>query len=90
MNEILTYLAIGVGLLFLALLIPGLKLIAEGLIRAGLDFFIEILKHKGTFLIWAIKTLAGDHSRVLQHAMQSQEVLDPTQKARRSSDGYVE
>lgn len=88
MNEILTYLAIGVGLLFLALLVPGLKLIAEGIIRAGLDFFIEILKHKGTFLIWAIKTLAGDHSRVFQHALQTEEVLDPTQKARRSAEGH--
>ncbi|GBG14426.1 molybdopterin oxidoreductase [Novimethylophilus kurashikiensis] len=90
MNEYLTYIAIGVGILFLSLLVPGLKMVAEGIIKAGVDFIIEIMKHKATFLIWGIKTLVGDHARVLQHAFQSQDTLDPTQRVRRAAEGYDE
>lgn len=88
MNEYLTYLAIGAGVLFLSLLVPGLKVVAEGIIKALFEFLVELVKHKGTFVIWGIKTLAGDHARVLQHAFQAQDDLDPTQKVRRAAEGY--
>lgn len=88
MNQYLTYIAIGIGLLFLSLLIPGLKIIAEGIIKTVFEFFVEILKHKGTFAIWFIKTLIDDHVRILQHMVQPQDVIDPTQKVRRAAEGY--
>lgn len=88
MNQYLVYLAIGFGLLLVALVVPGLKVIAEALFKALFELLGELLKHKGTFLIWLIKTLFSDHARVLQHALQSRDVLDPTQKIRRKAQGY--
>lgn len=87
MNEYLTYAGIGVGLLFLSLLVPGLKVISEGIIKAVFEFFLELVKHKGTFAIWFVKTLLSDHARVLQHATQSEDDLDPTQRVRRQAEG---
>lgn len=88
MNEYLTYLAIGFGLLLVALIIPGLKVFAEALLKALFEFLGELLKHKSTFIIWFIKTLTSDHARVFQHALQSRDDIDPTQKIRRKAEGY--
>lgn len=82
------YLAIGVGLLLVALVIPGLRVMAEAVLKVIFEFFVEILRHKGTFAIWFIKTLFADHSRVFKHATQSRDVIDPTQKIRRKAEGY--
>ncbi len=88
MNQYLTYVAIGLGILMLALVIPGLKVIAEALLKAIMEFFVELLKHKGTFLIWVVKTLSGDHARLIEHAVKSRYDLDPTEKIKRQAEGY--
>lgn len=88
MNQYLFYIAIGFGILLVALVVPGLKVIAEAIFKALFELFGELVKHKGTFMVWIIKTLTSDHIRVLQHAMQSRDTLDPTQKIRRKAEGY--
>lgn len=88
MNQYLTYIAIGFGLLLVALIVPGLKVIAEAIFKALFEVLGELLKHKGTFIVWIIKTLSADHMRVIQHASQARDVLDPTQKIRRKAEGY--
>lgn len=88
MNEYLLYLVIGFGILLVALIIPGIKIIAEALLKLLLDFLTEVVKHKSTFVIWIIKTLASDHMRLIQHATQSRDVIDPTQRIRRKAEGY--
>lgn len=88
MNQYVIYGAIALGCLVLALLIPGVKVIAELLLKAIVTVTTEILKHKGTFLIWFVKTLSADHGRVFKHATQSKNDLDPTQKIRRKAAGY--
>lgn len=88
MNQYLSYAAIGLGLLLVALVVPGLKVVAEAILKLLLDFIVEVFKHKGTFLVWLIKTLTGDHVRVFQHAVQSRDTMDPTEKIRREAEGY--
>jgi hypothetical protein len=88
MNQYLFYIAIAFGLLLVALVVPGLKVIAEALFKAMFELLGELVKHKGTFMVWIIKTLTGDHMRVIKHAMQSRDTLDPTQKIRRKAEGY--
>jgi hypothetical protein len=88
MNQYLVYIAIGFGILLVALVVPGLKVIAEALFKALFSLLGELFKHKANFFIWIIKTLTGDHVRVLQHAMQARDVIDPTQKIRRKAEGY--
>lgn len=88
MNQYLTYIAIGFGLLLVALVVPGLKVIAEAIFKALFELATELFKHKGTFVIWIIKTLTSDHFRVIQHAVQARDVIDPTQKIRRKAEGY--
>lgn len=85
MNEILMYVAVGFGLLLLALLIPGIKVLAEMLLKGIFAIFGEIFKHKGTFVVWILKTLASDHARVLQHMFQAQNDIDPTARVRKQS-----
>lgn len=86
MNEYLVYLLVGVGILFLSLAVPGLKVIAEAILKGIMELLIEILKNKGSFLVWFIKTLLSDHTRVLRHAVQARDVIDPTQKVRRATE----
>lgn len=88
MNQYLMYIAIGFGILMLALIIPGLKVIAEALLKGILEIGVELLKHKGAFVVWLIKTLTGDHARVVQHAFNSRDELDPSERIRRKSAGY--
>lgn len=88
MNQYLTYAAIAVGLLFVSLLIPGLKILAEAIIKVFLEFFIELLKNKATFVVWFVKTLFSDHFRIIKHATTSRDVIDPTQRVRRKAEGY--
>lgn len=88
MNQYLFYLAIGFGILLVALVVPGLKVIAEAIFKALFELLGELIKHKGTFLVWIIKTLSSDHIRILQHATQSRDTIDPTQKIRRKAEGY--
>lgn len=88
MNQYLLYVLIGFGILILCLVIPGLKVIAEAILKLLMDFIVELVKHKGTFFIWAIKTLAGDHVRLLTHALKPRDEIDPTQKIRRKAKGY--
>lgn len=88
MNQYLVYLAIGFGILLVALVVPGLKVIAEAIFKALFELMTEMLKHKGTFAVWIVKTLSSDHIRVIQHAMQSRDTIDPTQKIRRKAEGY--
>jgi len=88
MNEILMYVAIGFGILILALIVPGLKLIAEALLKVFLEGVYSVLRHKGLFLVWVVKTLATDHIRILRHAFTARDTLDPTQKVRRKVEGY--
>ena len=88
MNQYLTYAAIAFAILVVALVVPGLKVIAEAIFKLFFELVTETVKHKGTFVIWTIKTLAGDHVRVMQHATQSRDSLDPTQKIRRKAEGY--
>lgn len=88
MNQYLVYLLIAVGLLLVALVIPGLKVVAELVLKAIAEFFGLLLQHKMTFFVWAVKTLVGDHSKVLVHALKSRDELDPTFKVRRKAEGY--
>lgn len=88
MNEYLTYLLIGVGVLLVALLVPGVKVLAEALLSGFFAFMREFTKHLSTFLVWTIKTLSGDHMRVLRHALVKRDELDPTQRIRRKAEGY--
>lgn len=90
MNQYLLYLVIGVGVLLVALVVPGLKVIAEAIFKVLFELLTELVKHKGTFLIWLIKTLTADHGRVVRHASQTRDSLDPTQKIRRKAEGYDE
>lgn len=88
MNQILAYMGIGVGLLFVALLIPGLKLIAEAILKVLLDVFFGMFRQKGSFIVWFFKTIIGDHARIFRHATTSRDVIDPTNKVRRKAKGY--
>ncbi|HDR9103485.1 TPA: hypothetical protein QDB04_000205 [Burkholderia vietnamiensis] len=88
MNEYLTYIAIGFGLLLVSLVVPGLKVIAEAIFKAIFELITELFKHKFTFLVWIVKTLSSDHIKVIQHATQARDVIDPTQKIRRKAEGY--
>ena len=88
MNQYLLYGAIGVGCLLLALLVPGVKVLAELILKGLITISGELLKHKATFWVWFIKTLTADHSRVFKHATQKRDEIDPTQKIRRSAEGY--
>lgn len=88
MNQYLVYAAIGLGLLLVAMVVPGLKVLAEAILKLLLELFVEIFKRKGMFLVWMVKTLTGDHVRVFQHAMQTRDTLDPTEKIRREAEGY--
>lgn len=88
MNEYYIYLLIGLGVLLAALVVPGLKVIAEGILKLLMDFFIEIFKHKGTFFVWFVKTLVADHVALLMHAIKKRDDIDPTQKIRRKAKGY--
>ncbi len=88
MNQYLTYILIGFGLLLVALVVPGVKVIAEAIFKALFELLGELVKHKGTFVVWLVKTLFADHARVLRHASQSRDSIDPTQKIRRKAEGY--
>ena len=90
MNQYLVYFAIGIGLLLVALVVPGLKVLAEAILKLLLEVFVEIFKRKGMFIVWLVKTLAGDHMRLIQHATQDRDTLDPTEKIRREAEGYEE
>jgi hypothetical protein len=90
MNQYLVYVAIGFGILLIALVVPGLKVIAEALFKALFSLLGELFKHKANFFIWIIKTLTTDHMRVIQHAMQARDVIDPTRRIRRKAEGYEE
>ena len=68
------------------LLVPGLSIIAQALIKLAFDFVVELVKHKGTFIVWLVKTLLSDHKRVIRHALLSKDSLDPTQKVRNSAE----
>lgn len=88
MNEYLFYFAIGFGVLLLALVVPGLKVIAEAVVKLLMDFIVEVVKHKGTFVVWFVKTLASDHVLVFVHATKPRDEIDPTQRIRRKAKGY--
>lgn len=88
MNQILVYVGIGFAVLFLAMVVPGLKVIAEGILKLLMDFFVEIFKHKSTFFIWFVKTLVADHIALFMHAIKKRDDIDPTQKIRRQAKGY--
>lgn len=88
MNEYLLYAAIGFGLLLVSLVVPGLKVVAEAIFKLLMDLFVEIFKHKGTFVIWFIKTLANDHVALLTHSAKARDEIDPTQRIRRKAKGY--
>lgn len=88
MNQYLVYAGIGFGILLVCLVIPGLKIIAEAIFKSLVEFLTEMLKHKGTFLIWFIKTLFSDHFLIFQHASQGRDTIDPTQRIRRKAMGY--
>lgn len=88
MNQVLTYIAIGGGLLLLSLLIPGLKLVAEAILKVSMEFFFSLFRHKGSFVVWFLKTIVSDHSRVLRHATTSRDIIDPTIKVKRQTQGY--
>lgn len=88
MNEYLTYAAIAVGVMLIALLIPGLKVMAEGVLGGVFALLGALLKHGGTFAVWAIKTMSGDHLRILRHALTRRDEVDPTQRIRRRAEGY--
>ena len=88
MNQYLYYIAIGFGILLVMMLIPGIKVVAEWILKTILDLFVEVFKHKGTFMVWLVKTVVGDHGRVFRHASTARDELDPTQKIRRAEAGY--
>lgn len=88
MNQYALYGLLGLGILILSLVIPGVKVVSEALFKALMAFLVEILKHKGTFMVWFIKTITSDHLRVLQHATMARDALDPTQKIRRKAAGF--
>lgn len=88
MNQYLIYIGIGFAVLIVCLIIPGVKIIAEAIFKGIVEMATELFKHKSTFIIWFIKTLASDHLRVIQHATQARDTIDPTQSIRRKALGY--
>ncbi|MFY2597426.1 hypothetical protein ACOTHJ_15320 [Achromobacter xylosoxidans] len=88
MNQYLIYIGIGFAILLVCLIIPGVKIIAEAIFKGLVEMTTELFKHKSSFVIWLIKTLVSDHLRVLQHATQSRDTIDPTQSIRRKALGY--
>ena len=87
MNEYLMYLAIGFGGLLVALLIPGVNVLAQMLLKGLASALLVVLQHKGVFLVWFVKTVLADHTKVFQHATQTEDTIDPTQKIRREAEG---
>ena len=94
MNEILLswlgYAGIGLAVLCLAYFIPFTHDLTVLVLKGLLFLLTELLRHKMAFLIWFFKTIMADHARVFQHATQTEEELDPTQKIRRQAKGYLE
>ena len=88
MSDYLIYLGVGLGALLLALIIPGIKVLAEALLKLFFELFVGLFKHKGNFVIWFIKTLFSDHARIFKHALTARDEIDPTQKIRRKAQGY--
>lgn len=88
MNQLLIYSLIAIGGLLVALMIPGVKVIAEMVLKGLVELMGNLLKHKSSFLIWAVKTLISDHVRLFEHAIQARDTIDPTQKIRRKVMGY--
>lgn len=88
MNTLLMYALIGLGVLLVMLLIPGVKVLAELVLKGLLGLFGEVLRHKGIFGVWFVKTIVSDHARLFRHATTSRDKLDPTQKIRREAAGY--
>lgn len=82
MNEYLVYAGIVLGTLFLALLVPGLRVLAEPIVKGLIEIVFELLKHKGSFVIWFFKTLYQDHLLVFKHMCQAKDSIDPTQRVR--------
>lgn len=82
MNEYLTYIGIGAGLLLVSLLIPGIKVLTEPIAKGIMEIVIEVFKHKGSFVIWFIKTIYQDHLLIFRHMLTSKDTLDPTQRVR--------
>ena len=81
------YAALGLGALALAYVFPLTSALTE-LVLKGLGMaLLEIFKQKLAFIVWFIKTLSADHSRVMQHAFQSEDDIDPTQRIRRQAAG---
>lgn len=88
MNEFFFYGLIGVGVVLVLMVVPGTKVLGEALLKLLIDFIAELLKHKSSFVVWALKTLVSDHYRIIQHAVTSRDTLDPTQRIRRKQMGY--
>lgn len=88
MNQYLFYAGVAVAILLVCLVIPGLKIIAEAILKGVIEFLTELLKHKSTFIIWFIKTLFADHFLLLRHATTARDTIDPTQRIRRAAMGY--
>lgn len=88
MNEYLVYIAIFVGVLLVCLVIPGVKVIAEAILKLSIELGGGLLKNKSNFVIWYIKTLLSDHVAIVRHATQSRDTIDPTQHVRRHAEGY--
>ncbi|WP_087866174.1 hypothetical protein [Comamonas thiooxydans] len=88
MNEFFFYGLIGVGVVLVLMVVPGTKVLGEALLKLLIDFIAELLKHKSSFVVWALKTLVSDHYRIIQHAFTSRDTLDPTQRIRRKQMGY--
>lgn len=94
MNEIFVSWAMVVGIGFAALVLAYFIPFTQGLAILAFQgiFFVvkELLHHKWLFLIWFFKTIGSDHARVFQHATQTEEELDPTQRIRRQAKGYLD
>jgi hypothetical protein len=90
MNQYLAYIGIGLGILLVCMVVPGLKVVAEAIFKLLFEFLVEVVKRKGSFLVWLVKTLVGDHGRLIMHALQTRETLDPTEQIRLEAEGYAD
>jgi hypothetical protein len=90
MNQYLAYIGIGLGILLVCMVIPGLKVVSEAIFKLLFEFIVEVVKRKASFWVWLIKTLVGDHGRLFMHALQTRETLDPTEQIRLEAEGYTD
>ena len=86
MNTIALYFLLGLGGLMLASVIPGLKILAEPLMKMFFEFLKFIFGNLSFWTIYAVKTIYRSHVGILYHLTHTKEQADPLYKMRASAE----